>query len=361
MTYFEAIARRHPVASYVVLTFATSWGGVLLVTGGPGGMQGPLPEDDPVFPLAVLAMIAGPAVSALVLTALIDGRSGLLEFRSRLLDWRAGPGWYIVALLAAPGLVMVAHAALALVSPEFRPGILLADDAAARVLLGVAVGVAAGVCEELGWTGFAVPQLLRSHGVLATGLIVGLLWSAWHVLVVVWGIGDRAGAIPLPLFVILDGLTFLPAFRVFMVWVYGRTDSLPLGMLLHVSLTATTLILWPDTAGVHLLTFDAVVAAATWAVLAAIALRSGLYLRRPPFGGGSWTGREPAGKHPGGFRCSQPIVRSGVREHPAGWWSSGVGTATAELCPRFDGYPRAGYNNRSSLQSVGQWRSWERA
>ena len=43
--------------------------------------------------------------------------------------------------------------------------------------------------EELGWTGFATPTLRRRNRVLATGLIVGVLWGAWHFLVTLWGSG----------------------------------------------------------------------------------------------------------------------------------------------------------------------------
>lgn len=39
---------------------------------------------------------------------------------------------------------------------------------------------------------------------------------------------------------IVDGLAGLPAFRVLMVWVYHRTESLLVAMLMHTSLTATT-------------------------------------------------------------------------------------------------------------------------
>src|SRR4029453_3875507 len=31
--------------------------------------------------------------------------------------------------------------------------------------------------EELGWTGFAIPQLSQRYSVIATGFIVGLLWG----------------------------------------------------------------------------------------------------------------------------------------------------------------------------------------
>src|SRR6266498_448336 len=39
-----------------------------------------------------------------------------------------------------------------------------------------------GFGEELGWTGFVVSRLLRRNGVLATGLISGVLWGAWRLL-----------------------------------------------------------------------------------------------------------------------------------------------------------------------------------
>jgi hypothetical protein len=46
----------------------------------------------------------------------------------------------------------------------------------------VKVEVAVGFFEELGWTGFATPRLRLRHGFLATGLIVGVPWGAWHLL-----------------------------------------------------------------------------------------------------------------------------------------------------------------------------------
>ena len=89
--------------------------------------------------------------------------------------------------------------------------------------------------------------------------------------------GDRAGTIPIALFMILDGLGGLPAFRVLMVWVYDRTKSLFVGILMHVSLTACTLVLTPQTTGLRLLAYSLVFATATWAVIAAVGVgnRSG--------------------------------------------------------------------------------------
>ena len=160
---------------------------------------------------------------------------------------------------------------LSLLSPEFLPGILVVEDKAPVLLLGLVVGLTAGVFEELGWTGFATPSLKKRHSVLATGLVMGVLWSAWHILPAIWGMGNCTGTIPLPLFLIVDGLAGLPAFRVLMVQVYDRTESLFVAMVMHVSLTATTLILTPRATGLPLLAYCLVFAAATWFLIAAIA------------------------------------------------------------------------------------------
>jgi membrane protease YdiL (CAAX protease family) len=208
------------------------------------------------------------------MTCLAHGLAGLRELVARALKWQVGGRWYAIALFAAPVLALATCLALIPFSPEFVPSIAIVDDKTSAMLLGLAVALTAGVFEELGWTGFAIPKLRRRYGVITTGLILGLMWSAWHVLVVVWGIGNRAGTISLPLFVLLDGLTALVAFRVLMVWVYDRTGSLLIAMLMHVSLTASTLVLWPLTTGARLITHDVVFAGAVWLVVAVIALAS---------------------------------------------------------------------------------------
>ena len=282
MTTVATLVRTHPVLAYFALTFAISWGGVLLVIAGPAGVSGMKAQDNSLFPLAVLAMVAGPSVAGILLTALVDGKQGLRDFRSRLLKWRVGMRWYVVALVTAPLVAIVLTLTLSRFSSQFLSGLVVSHDRIALVLVGLVVGLTAGFFEELGWTGFAIPRLKRRYGAVATGLIVGLLWSAWHLLVVVWGIGERAGTIPLALFVIVDGLAGLPAFRVLMVLVYDRTESLFVAMLMHVSITATTLILTPLTTGVPLLAYGLAYAAATWVVIALIAMAATGQLSRQP-------------------------------------------------------------------------------
>jgi membrane protease YdiL (CAAX protease family) len=272
MVTIEAFIKRYPVPTYFALAFVISWGGVLMLV-GPGGIPGTTEETEMLLPLVIMVMLVGPSVAGILLTGLVYGRVGLRELLSRLLGWRVGARWYAVALLTAPLLVTAVLLALSLTSPIFLPGIFTADDKATLLLVGVAGGLAAGFFEELGWTGFAVPGLRARYGALTTGLIVGLLWGAWHFLVAFWGSGSSSGAFSLLLFLpqFLFYVGVLPAYRVLMVWVYDRSGSLPVAMLMHASLTACLpLILLPPARGVPLLASYLVLAATLWGFVAVV-------------------------------------------------------------------------------------------
>ena len=133
--------------------------------------------------------------------------------------------------------------------------------------------------EELGWTGFVVPRLRQRHSVAMSGLIVGVLWSLWHFLQQVFVSGTYAGGIPLPTFVTLSvfaALANLTAYRVLMVWVYDRTDSLFVITLMHGMLTAST-IFWftPIATGALFLADVWLVAAVMWLLVGAVAVVEG--------------------------------------------------------------------------------------
>ena len=47
--------KKHPVPTYYVLTFLISWGGILLVIGGPGEIPGTKEQVEMQFPMVLLA------------------------------------------------------------------------------------------------------------------------------------------------------------------------------------------------------------------------------------------------------------------------------------------------------------------
>jgi hypothetical protein len=106
-----------------------------------------------------------------------------------------------------------------------------------------------------------------------------LLWGAWHY--PLFSGGDLSGALPLALFLPVQLFSFLPAYRVLMVWVYDRTGSLLVAILMHSSLTASTLIFQPLVAGMPAVTYDVVLAVTLWLLVAALAMANGRQLSRP--------------------------------------------------------------------------------
>jgi membrane protease YdiL (CAAX protease family) len=276
MSTIRAFIKSHPVLTYYAFTFAISWGGFLVVIGGPSGIPGTPEEFATLFPLVVPVVLVGPSVSSILLTGLVDGRAGYRELFSRLLRWRVSARWYAVALLTAPLVFTAVSLPLALTSPVYLPALFASADKGSALISGIMAGLMVGFMEELGWTGFAIPRLRLRYGVLTTGLIVGVLWGAWHLLPQDLWIGDTyAGGISMAVFVTLSGIGFLagqlPAYRVLMVWVYDRTGSLLLAMLMHASLTACTFILGvPSATGAAILTYDLVLSVAWWVVVAAV-------------------------------------------------------------------------------------------
>ena len=278
MSTIMSFIKKHPVLTYFALTFTISWGSVLLVIGGPSKMLVTREQIETLLPILILTMLAGPTVAGLVLTGLIDGRAGFRELRSRLLRWRVGAFWYAVALLTSPLLATAILLILLPSSPVFLPGIFASDDKTTFLLLGITSGLVVGFFEELGWTGFATPRLRLRFGVLATGLILGFLWGAWHSFLAFCGNSTSSGALSLALFLpeFLYYVTVLPAYRVLMVLIYDRTSSLFVAVLMHASLTASVpFILMPlGISGVSLMTWYILLATALWVFVAVVQRRA---------------------------------------------------------------------------------------
>jgi membrane protease YdiL (CAAX protease family) len=278
MKTLTALIRRHPVPVYFALTFLISWGGGFLIL-GPGGLPLRAEEFESFGALLYVAMLGGPSVAGILLTGLVDGRRGFREVLIRLRRWRAGWRWYALALV--PAVVAIATAALLWrVSSAFRPAILDSNDIAGMVMGALAPAILVGVFEEIGWTGFAVPHLRSRYSVLSTGLAVGVVWGAWHF-PLFWE-GDSFSAM-LPLAILLTRLfSWLPAFRVLLVWVHDHTQSLPVVMFMHAVVTFISIVLAPEAlTGARLLT-SLLISAATWLLLAAVVMARGRQLSRLP-------------------------------------------------------------------------------
>ena len=99
MTIVAAI-KRHAMLIYFALVFVLSGGSILLIV-GPEGFPLNAEEFASFGLLLYAAILAGPCVAGVLMTAIVDGRPGLRHFFARLRRWRVGWTWYAIALLPA--------------------------------------------------------------------------------------------------------------------------------------------------------------------------------------------------------------------------------------------------------------------
>jgi membrane protease YdiL (CAAX protease family) len=93
--------------------------------------------------------------------------------------------------------------------------------------------------EEPGWRGLALPRLQWGYGPLIGTLILGVLWSLWHLplMILIPGYnGSRTGFIGI-LIPFLEFLIEIVAMTIIITWIFNNVrGSLLLTMLLHGSL-----------------------------------------------------------------------------------------------------------------------------
>jgi membrane protease YdiL (CAAX protease family) len=152
--------KRHPLGSYFVLAYLISWGFLAFLS---------------VSFLLALAALFGPALSALIVTAVSEGRTGVKDLMRKAVMWRVGIQWYLAAagIPAILSLVVLVVNAVLLGKPiSLQPG----GEISLTIILAFLV-----IGEELGWRGFALPRLQARYNDLSASLILGGLWAAWHL------------------------------------------------------------------------------------------------------------------------------------------------------------------------------------
>lgn len=153
-----------------------------LVAGAPAGVA----FDDP--PLATWLRYApwvtstGPSLAGLLVTLWLCGLPGLRRLAGQLAPWSVGRAWPMLAvsLFLPLGIIILPDAILAALGASVaRPSW---EGVTAYVYGAVVSGglTGPGLFEEIGWRGFAVPQLQRRYSALRSSLIIGLMWALWH-------------------------------------------------------------------------------------------------------------------------------------------------------------------------------------
>ena len=255
----QTLVRKHPVAAYFVLTFLISWSGALVLAAPILVRHESLPRLTGILMFPV--MLLGPSITGIVLAGCTAGRAGLAELTRQLTTWRFAPRWY-AALLIPPLLILTVLSGLVVfANPAYAPN---------RFFMGLFFGVPAGLLEEIGWMGYAFPRMRSQANSFAPAVLLGLLWSTWHLPVVDFlGVATPHGRSWLSFFLAFTAA--MTAIRVLKCWVYANTRSVLSAQLLHISSTSSLVVLSPPRVNpAQEVTWYLLYALALWLVVAIV-------------------------------------------------------------------------------------------
>lgn len=178
-----------------------------------------------ILTYAVLLIPAcGPFISAIIIIRITEGKNELKLFFKQFTKFKVKYYWYVLVILIPfisyilPKLILIL-AGNSIESVWFNN---ITWDI--NVYLLVDLGIA-GLVEEPGWRGYAVPRLNRKYSPIITSLVIGVIWAFWHF--TFYLSGDRSMAtFPEFLFLVI-ALSFN------YTWIYVNTKSLPLVILFH--------------------------------------------------------------------------------------------------------------------------------
>lgn len=191
----------HRLRAYCLLAFGLSWGSFLL-----GRIE----------PALASLYAFGPAIAAGLVVAATGGRTELIALLRHTHQWRVALRWYLVAI-GVPAGIALAVAALDWLLGGRRPFEFVDLPLLAILVIPFYLG------EEIGWRGFALPELLRGRSPLVASIILGLVWSSWHLPF----FATRLEAFPLYLVIV-------SAWTVLFTWLWlGAAGSLVVVTLMH--------------------------------------------------------------------------------------------------------------------------------
>ena len=273
------------VVVFFAITYAATWAFFI----------GAVPANSGLRVTMILIGSFAPSLVAVALTARSSGRPGVMELLGRLLKWRVLIRWYVFALgyMAAIKLsVAVVYRLTHHHWPHFGP-----HSTASILVLIVVAGIIGGpLGEEIGWRGYALPRLTARLGLAPASLLLGLVWSCWHLPLFFLSVGGDQFGQSFPTY-----LLQVTALSVAMGWLMGNTGrSLLLAVLFHSAINQTKDIVPSKVHGAHN-AFAVSNSSVAWLTVALLWLCAAFFLSRMSWkgnGGSSSSRHDPTSVDP---------------------------------------------------------------
>jgi len=230
-----------------------------------------------VVPFALLGGW-GPSLAAVIVTARAEGGPAARSLLGSLFRWRVPVRWYLIVFAFPPVVTAVSVLLAGRGFDEFLyfDPITALTAIPAAYLLALPFGP---LGEELGWRGYALPRLLPRYGAVWASLMLGIVWTFWHVPMMLWSPGAAIPSVMgLSVVSVSVFLVQIISETVLMTLVFLRTNgSLLLAVLAHLCLNTSEAVVYgglPEPAAAHQRTVYLI----NVALLAVVALVTMFYL-----------------------------------------------------------------------------------
>ncbi|HHX02356.1 MAG TPA: CPBP family intramembrane metalloprotease [Firmicutes bacterium] len=205
---------KYPSIWYLVISFAFSWALFLPYV----YVENALESD--FFLIARILSSFGPALAAVVLIRLTEGKNAVKKLFRDILSISSNQKWMAVAAGLAflavliPLAVLVYMHEISLASVTARNLLILIPNFVLSLLL------FGSITDEIGWRGFLLAKLQQNHTAVSASVIIGLFWGLWQLPTYYFSGLVESNLSPIWLFIESVALSII------LTWIYNSSKSL---------------------------------------------------------------------------------------------------------------------------------------
>lgn len=184
--------------------------------------------------LLLFSFSFGPTIAGIIVTAIFKGRVGMANLWERLIKVRI-PGRWVFLIFLIPLVWNLIALGIGFAANGFQP---IHFDFLVPLALAVPLFlymlVFTGLAEEIGWRGYALPELQTKYTAEKSSWILGIFWGLWHIPSVML-VQHLQGELTPPIAIsLLFGLTLgIVGWTIVITWIYNNTKSLFWIVILH--------------------------------------------------------------------------------------------------------------------------------
>jgi CAAX protease family protein len=216
---------------FFFLTYAVTWVCFITVVRIFHGLASAGPALALVRGLLLMLGTFAPSLVALGITARDEGRLGVRALLRRVVQRQVSARWYLFAIGYLPAIklsVALVYRAMTGSWPRFGP------ESWYILVVAIAISTPVQAGEEIGWRGYALPRLAARLGFARASILLGLIWSCWHLPIFFLPGADKYGQ-SFPVWTLQ-----VVALSIAITWLYAHTNgSLLLTMLMHSAVNQT--------------------------------------------------------------------------------------------------------------------------